>query len=241
VVGGAPFIDPDPLGATQVLVEAAAEHGVRIDLHTDETLDVGVLTLRDYAELVASYDGAVGAAASHCVSLGMQPEHVQREVADAVARAGMSVITLPQTNLFLQSRGMTTASPRGLTAISTLRAAGVNVAGGADNLQDPFNTVGRADPMETAALLVMAGHLHADEAYELVTSGSRIAMGLEPGSVAPGSPAELLAVDATSVREAVASAPGTRRVFHEGRLVASCEHVVRVHHHADAWVVKGNR
>jgi cytosine deaminase len=233
VVGGAPFIDPDPRAAVEVLVAAAAEHGVLIDLHTDETLDVGVLTLRDYAQIVSGYDGAVSAAASHCVSLGMQPDDVQREVADAVARAGISVITLPQTNLFLQSRGVTTASPRGLTAISTLRAAGVNVAGGADNLQDPFNTVGRADPMETAALLVMAGHLPAEQAYELVSTASRIAMGLEPVSVSPGSPAELLAVDATTVREAIATAPGTRRVFHRGRLVASCDHVVRVYHRAD--------
>ena len=45
----------------------------------------------------------------------------------------------------------------------------------------------------------------------------------------PGSPAELLAIDAQTVREAVASAPGTRRVFHRGRLVASTDHTVQVH------------
>jgi cytosine deaminase len=178
---------------------------------------------------VAGYGGDVLAAASHCVSLGVQPAAVQHEVAAAVAAAGVSVITLPQTNLFLQSRGIATSCPRGLTAITALRAAGANVAGGADNLQDPFNTVGRADPMETAALLVMAAHLDASDAYELVTNASRVAMGLEPVSVAPGSPAELLAIKAATVREAVASAPGTRRVFHEGRLVASSDQAVQVH------------
>jgi cytosine deaminase len=44
------------------------------------------------------------------------------------------------------------------------------VAGGADNLQDPFNVVGRADPLETAALLVMAGHLDPATAYDLVAT-----------------------------------------------------------------------
>jgi cytosine deaminase len=229
VVGGAPYIDPEPIAALEVLVEAAAQHGVRIDLHTDETLEVHVLTLREYARIVAAHDGAVGAAASHCVSLGMQSEAVQAEVAALVAAAGMSVITLPQTNLFLQSRGITSCTPRGLTAIAPLRAAGVNVAGGADNLQDPFNTVGRADPMETAALLVMAGHLDAADAYELVTTNVRRALGLEPVTIEAGSPAELLAIDATSVREAIASAPGTRRVFHEGRLVASVDQRATFH------------
>ena len=37
---------------------------------------------------------------------------------------------------------------------------------------------------------------------------------------APGDPAELLAIRATTVREAVASAPGDRLVFARGRLVA---------------------
>ncbi len=52
-----------------------------------------------------------------------------------------------------------TATPRGLTALRPLLDAGVTLAAGADNLQDPFNVVGRGDPFETAALLVMAGHL----------------------------------------------------------------------------------
>jgi cytosine/creatinine deaminase len=240
-VGGAPYIDPHPREAIAVLVGAAAEHGVLVDLHTDETIEEHVLTLRDFAEIVATFEGAVQAAASHCVSLGVQSLDVQREVAAVVASAGMSVIALPQTNLFLQSRGIVTSSPRGLTAITTLREAGVNVAGGADNLQDPFNTVGRADPMETAALLVMAGHLEAADAYTLVSTASRIAIGFEPVTIEAGSPAELLAIDAATVREAVASAPGTRRVFHRGQLVASSDQTVRVHGSGSLSGVKGSR
>jgi cytosine deaminase len=93
------------------------------------------------------------------------------------------------------------------------------VAGGADNLQDPFNIVGRGDPLETAALLVMAGHLTPEEAYRAVSAGSRAAMGLEPVEIAAGSPAELVAVRAGSVREAIATAPADRVVIHRGRVV----------------------
>jgi len=112
------------------------------------------------------------------------------------------------------------APPRGLTAIRALLDAGVTVAGGADNLQDPFNTVGRADPLETAALLVMAGHLSAEAAYDAVSDAPRRALGLPPVRVTPGAPAELLAVRAPSVRAAVADAPADRLVFARGRLVA---------------------
>ena len=89
--------------------------------------------------------------ASHCVSLGMQPVERAAGDAEAVAAAGIAVVALPATNLYLQGRDHQQAMPRGLTAVRALLDAGVTVAAGADNLQDPFNPMGRACPFETAA------------------------------------------------------------------------------------------
>ncbi|HMK11171.1 MAG TPA: amidohydrolase family protein, partial [Acidimicrobiales bacterium] len=227
IAGGCPHLDDDRMGCLEACLQVAADAGRPIDLHTDETLNPEVLGLRDFARLVSRTGFPYGATASHCVSLGMQDEDVQRAVAAEVAEAGMSVVTLPQTNLYLQGHGHRSAMPRGLTALRPLLDAGVTLAGGADNVQDPFNTMGRSDPLETAALLVMAGHLLPHEAYAAVSSSARAAMGLEPVSLAPGSPAELLAVKASTLREAIASAPSDRFVFHRGRLVAQtrCETV----------------
>ena len=83
--------------------------------------------------------------------------------------------------------------------------AGVMLAAGADNLQDPFNTMGRADPFETTALMVMAGHATPDEAYTMVSTASRPPLGLEAVELVPGAPAELLAVEAPTLRGAIAS------------------------------------
>ena len=74
--------------------------------------------------------------------------------------------------------------------------------------------------METAALLVMAGHLRADEAYGAVSASARRAMGLPVVTLAPGDPAELLAIRAEGLRDAVADASVARIVFHRGRQVA---------------------
>ena len=220
VVGGCPHLDDDPEGANDVLLTIAADAGRMVDLHTDETLEPTVLGLRDLAARVAKTGFPHGVTASHCVSLGVQPRDVQRAVADEAAAAGVSVVTLPQTNLYLQGRDEPVATPRGLTALGPLLAAGVNVAGGGDNLQDPFNLVGRGDPLETAALLVMAGHLLPDQAYQAVSDAGRAALGLPPVRIEPGAPAELLAVRAESVREAIASAPADRVVVHRGRVVS---------------------
>jgi cytosine deaminase len=220
VVGGCPHLDDDPEGADEVLLTIAADHGRMVDLHTDETLDPKALSLRDLADRVARSGFPHPVTASHCVSLGMQPHDIQHAVADEVAAARVSVIALPQTNLYLQGRDEHVARPRGLTAIGPLLAAGANVAGGGDNLQDPFNLVGRGDPLETAALLVMAGHLLPDQAYDAVSTAARAALELPVVRVEPGCPAELLVIRADSTREAVATAPADRVVVHRGRVVS---------------------
>ncbi len=208
VLGGCPHLDTDPVRATDVLMSLAAEGEIPVDLHTDETLDPTVLGLHDLARWVSTTGFPHAVTASHCVSLGVQPAAVQAEVAEEVAAAGISVITLPQTNLFLQGRQHPSCQPRGLTALPALRAAGVNVAAGADNLQDPFNLVGKGDPLETAALMVMAGHYLPADAFLACTEAGRRALALEPVAVEAGAPAELVAIPAGDVRRAIANQPG---------------------------------
>jgi cytosine deaminase len=220
VVGGCPHLDLDPTAAMHFALDMAGELDRPIDLHTDETLNEAMLNLAEFATAVRTSGFTAGACASHCVSLGMQDLVTQERVAALVAEADMSVITLPQTNLFLQGRDHRVGVPRGLTALRPLLAAGANLAAGGDNLQDPFNTMGRGDPMETAALLVMAGHLRPDEAYQTVSAAARRAMGLPVVTVTAGDPAELLAIHAMGLRDAVASASVARIVFHRGRPVA---------------------
>ncbi|MDH4362939.1 MAG: amidohydrolase family protein [Acidimicrobiia bacterium] len=231
LVGGCPHLDEngDGPGVIKICLDAAREAGLPVDLHVDETLDAGVLTLRHLARAVVDRGFDLPVTASHCVSLGVQPPAVQAAVAAEVASAGISVVPLPQTNLFLQGRDHPAATPRGLTAIAALRQAGVVVAAGGDNVQDPFNLVGRSDPLETASLLVMAAHQLPDDAYDLVSNQVRRALGLEPVTFAVGDPADLVAIDAPSVRAAIADAPRSRRVFRRGRLVASCDQQLRLH------------
>ena len=221
IVGGCPHLDANAQQSTDTLITLASRWARQIDLHTDETLDPLVLDLPYFAQRIRETKFTYGATASHCVSLAMQPLDVQQRVAEQVAAAGVHVIALPQTNLFLQGRDHGVASPRGLTALGPLRAAGVNVAAGADNVRDPFNSMGRSDSLETAALMVMAGHLLPHDAYASVSTNARLAMGLPAVSVSVGSPAELLAIPAASVGDAIARADQQRMVFHQGRLVAS--------------------
>jgi len=220
VVGGCPARDLDPAACIAVLVSIAAEAGVPIDLHIDEHLDAEPDTLSLLTDVVIGTAFPHRVVASHCVSLGMAAPERAHTVADRLAAAGIAVISLPHTNLYLQGRDHPAAVPRGLTALRILREAGVIVAAGGDNLQDPFNCLGRADPLETAALLVLAGHDSPEAAYSSISAAARVALGLSSVDIAVGAPAELLAIRAANVREAIATGSPDRVVVHAGRVVA---------------------
>lgn len=229
LVGGCPHLEPDADAMLAYVVATAEQAGLPLDLHVDETLNASMLTLPDYARQVIDAGFTHGVAASHCVSLGMQGPAVQAQVAAVVADANMAVFALPQTNLFLQARDVPTAAPRGLTAIDALLDAGVTVGAGGDNVQDPFNLMGRSDPLETAALMVMAGHRSPEVAYDMVSNAPRAAMGLAPVNFQVGDPADFVAIDAPTVRAAIAEAPMSRRTFHAGCLVASSDQQTRLY------------
>jgi cytosine/creatinine deaminase len=220
VVGGCPHLEHDRNRATDIALDLAGELGRDIDLHTDENLDAESADLRYLAQRIIATGYRGRAAASHCCSLAMQDEGLQRDTAALVAEAGVSVVALPQTNLFLQARDVKVAPPRGLTALRILLDAGVNLAGGADNVRDPFNSMGRHDPTETAALLVMAGHLLPDEAWKTVTLGARTALGLPPSDIRPGDPADLVAIPGADLADCLAKGDQQRIVWKSGRVVA---------------------
>ena len=222
-LGGCPHLEPYPNEMIQFMLAIAEDAGLGIDFHVDETLDAQTLTLKELAKQSLEKGFPHPLSASHCVSLGMQTETVQIEISKLLREANISVFTLPQTNLFLQGREHLSAMPRGLTAIRTLQEQGVLLAAGADNVRDPFNTMGRSDPFETAALMVMAGHQTPEAAFDLVSVNAREAMGLEKAALEIGDAADFVAVDAPTLGTAIADSPMSRRVFKNGNLVASSD------------------
>ena len=218
ILGGCPHLDVDPVGANIALLQLASELGCGLDLHTDEHTDAHRVSLEDLAERVMATKFAHSVTASHCVSLGMQTEDVQQRISEKVALASIGVVALPHTNLFLQGRDKSTAPPRGLTAISKLRRAGVRVAAGADNLQDPFNPLGSGDPLETAALMVLAAHQLPDDAFDAISNTAKSVIGTAQSHLEIGDRADLLLTQADSLREAIANRSARSMVMYRGRL-----------------------
>jgi cytosine/creatinine deaminase len=224
VIGGCPHLAPDPHRETTRMLDLAERLDLPVDLHADEQTGVDLpdagLDIVDLAEQVLARGLRQRVTASHCVRLGMLPPERLARVLELAARAGLGIVTLPITNLYLQGRDATHAAPRGIAAVRQILDAGIPLGAGADNLRDPFNPAGRADPFETTSLLMTAAHLRPLEALAAVTTGARTVLGLPEAGTAPGAAADLVLVPDTDLGDVLAGAVDARVVVSGGRVVA---------------------
>ena len=219
VIGGCPHLDPDPRGAVEFLLALAIDAQLPLDLHADENMRNDSSDLEHLADVVIRQNVSHQMNASHCVSLSTRPDADIDRIAAKVARAGITVTALPQTNLFLQERGVSTSPARAITPIHRLQQTGVVVAAGADNLQDPFNLVGRGDPLEIASLLMVSAHVTAPQALQMISSNAHQAVHGITSSLAVGEPADFIAIPATNLRESIAMGPPDRIVVYGGVVI----------------------
>ena len=216
VVGGCPHLDPDPQGAVEFLLNLAVEAGLPLDLHADENMRSDSSDLEHLADIAIRDNLSHQMNASHCVALSTKSEADIDRIAAKVSAAGITVTALPQTNLFLQERGISTNPARAITPIHRLQRAGVIVAAGADNLQDPFNLVGRGDPLEIASLLMVSAHVAAATAIQMVSSHAHHVVHGVASCLSVGEPATFVATLAANLRESIAMGPPDRIVVHGG-------------------------
>lgn len=148
--------------ALRHLLEAAQEHGLNVDLHVDEELNPTACGLRHTAELLQSlrFDGHV--VCGHTCALAAQDKDTANHTLDAVARAPITLVTLPITNLLLQD-ATTGRTPRhrGITLVKEARERGIPLLLASDNVQDPFCPIGSFDPLEAMATGVAAAQLYS--------------------------------------------------------------------------------
>ncbi|MBI2368692.1 MAG: amidohydrolase family protein [Deltaproteobacteria bacterium] len=219
VLGGVTFATHDPPRQIDHLFALAREFDRDLDLHVDETDDPRMLSLEYLADKTVreGYQGRV--CAGHCCSLAVVDDQTARRVIEKVREAGITVITNPATNLYLQGRR---GHPqwRGLTRVRELLQAGVNLAVASDNVRDPFNPFGRADLLESALLLALAAQLGSPEeqaaALAMATTNPARAMGLQGYGLVEGAVANLVVLEAHAVGDVLAEQPMRAAVMLSG-------------------------
>nr|WP_183483409.1 cytosine deaminase [Martelella radicis] len=220
LIGGVTQMLPDLDARLDRMFRAAADNGLDIDLHVDETEDREVLTLGRIAQakLRNGFEGSV--TVGHCCSLARQDEDTARRTIDVVAQAGLSVVSLPMCNMYLQDRHEgRTPRWRGVTLFKELAAAGVKTAVSSDNTRDPFYAYGDLDPVEVireAVRILQLDH-PLDETARIITRTPADILGRgERGVIAEGGSADLVLFSARRWSEFLSRPQADRIVMRNG-------------------------
>ncbi|MBY5822191.1 cytosine deaminase [Rhizobium leguminosarum] len=223
LLGGVTRMGPELVWQLDTLFRTAAEHGLDVDLHVDETDDHGAETLKAIAEAVLrnGFEGKV--TAGHCCSLARQGEDTAARTVELVAKAGIAVIALPMCNMYLQDRYPgRTPRWRGVTLFKELAAAGVATAVASDNTRDPFYAYGDLDPVEVFREAVRILHLDhpLDTAARVVTTSPAAIVGRpDKGRIAAGDPADLVLFSARRWSEFLSRPQSDRVVLRRGKVI----------------------
>ncbi|QYK40460.1 MAG: cytosine deaminase [Paracoccaceae bacterium] len=222
VLGMVTYPLPDIRDRILAFLAMAADLGLPVDFHVDETLDTASNTLRMIAEAVLATGFAAPVVVGHCCSVSAMAEAEAMETLDLVARAGLNVVSLPMCNLYLQDRHAgRTPRMRGITLVHEMAARGINVSFASDNTRDPFYAYGDMDMLEVLRQAVRIGHLdHARPDWvQAVLGNPARACDLAAPSLAPGAPADLVIFRARSWTELLSRPQADRVVIRGGQAI----------------------
>ena len=227
VVGGIPHFErtmEDGRRSVTELCEIAAERGLLVDLHCDETDDPMSRHIEQlaYETQRLGLQGRVNG--SHLTSMHSMDNYYVSKLLPLMAEAEVSAIPNPLINIMLQGRHDTFPKRRGMTRVKEMLAQGIRVGFGQDCCLDPWYSLGTADMLDVAFMgLHVAQMSHPTEmakCFDMVTTESAAIMHLDHYGLAIGKRASLVVLDAGNPTEAVRLRAERLCVVARGRVVA---------------------
>ncbi len=107
------------------LFTLAAERGLDVDLHVDETSDARACVLLAVARAVSRHRFKGRVVCGHCCSLSMQTEEDCEHTMKLCADAGIAIVVCPHVNMYLQDRRRPHAAMARVAPVQELRQAGL--------------------------------------------------------------------------------------------------------------------
>lgn len=227
LVGGIPHFERTMGEGTDSVIDVcriAAERGIAIDIHCDETDDPNSRHIETYAREVLRHGLGARAAAGHLTSMHSMDNYYVSKLIPLIAESGLCVISNPLINITLQGRHDTYPKRRGLTRVREMQAQGITVGWGQDCVLDPWYSLGTADMLDVAFMgLHVAQMTHPDEmarCFTMVTENNARIMGLEGYGLNVGDKANLVVLDAGNPTEALRLRADRLCVISKGKVVS---------------------
>ena len=227
VVGGIPHFErtmADGAESVRLLCEFAAQKGLRVDMHCDESDD----PMSRHIETLAAETHRLGmqgrVTGSHLTSMHSMDNYYVSKLIPLIRDSGVAAIANPLINIMLQGRHDTFPKRRGMTRVKEMQALGIRVGWGQDCVLDPWYSLGTADMLDVAFMGLHVAQMSspADMArcFDMVTNVNAAIMGLDHLGLAVGKRASLVVLDAGNPIEALRLRAERICVIARGKVVA---------------------
>ncbi len=227
VVGGIPHFErtmADGRRSVTELCEIAADRGLPVDLHCDETDDPESRHIEQLAYETQRLGLQGRVAGSHLTSMHSMDNYYVSKLLPLIAEAEVSVIPNPLINIVIQGRHDTYPKRRGLTRVPEMRAHGIRVGWGQDCVLDPWYSLGTADMLDVAFMGLHVAQMTSPEdmahCFRMVTEENAAIIGLKDYGLHKGAVASLVVLDAGNPIEALRLRADRRAVIAKGKVVA---------------------
>lgn len=227
VVGGIPHFErtmSDGAQSVRLLCELAAERGLMVDMHCDESddpLSRHVESLAFETERLGLHGRVTG---SHLTSMHSMDNYYVSKLIPLMVEADLHVIANPLINITLQGRHDSYPKRRGMTRVPELMQAGLTVAFGHDCVMDPWYSLGSGDMLEVAHMGLHVAQMTSQDGmrrcFEAVTTNAARILNLEDYGLAPGCHADLVLLQASDPVEAIRLRAVRLAVIRRGKIVA---------------------
>jgi len=229
VVGGIPHFEltmEDGAESVRILCELAAERGLRVDMHCDESDDPmsrHIETLTFHTQRLGLHGRVTG---SHLTSMHSMDNYYVSKLLPLMREAQVHAIANPLINITLQGRHDTYPKRRGMTRVPELLAAGINVAFGHDCVMDPWYSLGSGDMLEVAHMGLHVAQMTSQSqmraCFDAVTVNSARLMGMDTYGLEVGKSADFVLLQARDPVEAIRLRATRLLVVRRGQVLARC-------------------
>ncbi len=227
IVGGIPHFErtmDEGRASVEALCRIAADRGLPVDMHCDETDDPMSRHIETLAAETVRFGLQGRVAGSHLTSMHSMDNYYVSKLIPLMAEARINVIPNPLINIMLQGRHDTYPKRRGMTRVRELMEAGLNVSFGHDCVMDPWYSMGSGDMLEVGHMAIhvaqMAGIEDQKKIFDALTVNSAKTMGLQGYGLEKGCNADLVVLQAVDTQEALRLKPNRLAVVKRGKVIA---------------------
>jgi cytosine deaminase len=227
IVGGIPHFErtmDEGRASVEALCRIAADRGLPVDMHCDETDDPMSRHIETLAAETIRFGLQGRVAGSHLTSMHSMDNYYVSKLIPLMAEAKINVIPNPLINIMLQGRHDTYPKRRGMTRVREVMDAGLNVSFGHDCVMDPWYSMGSGDMLEVGHMAIhvaqMAGIEDKKKIFDALTVNSAKTLGLEGYGLEMGCNADFVVLQAVDTLEALRLKPNRLAVIKRGKVIA---------------------